>query len=156
MFPSITFLAFWTPNPVNVCLLACRRMDAQGTYVSLSGVIIIIMNSILTDTNQGNVAMQMTQSGGQICKCQIFKWNSTYQKFTMSKKNYPHFLHTKRHSKNNSHFTQTHFCFFQLYLAVTCDLMANFGTNVFCTLKWKKKFNLIFSTEFAIFLSVHR
>ena len=36
--------------------------------------------------------------------------------FRSQKKSYPHFLYTKRHSKNNSHFTKTHFCFFQLYL----------------------------------------
>ena len=49
--------------------------------------------------------------------CEIFKWNSTYLNISeFQKKSYPHFLYTKSHSKNNSHKTQTHFCFFQLYL----------------------------------------
>ena len=53
-------------------------------------------------------------------KWSIFKWNSTQlDVLDAQKKIYPHFLHTIRHSKNNSHFTKSHFCYFQLYLLDT-------------------------------------
>ena len=46
-----------------------------------------------------------------------FTWNSTNLKVPkVQKKIYPHFLHTKRHSKNTSHLTKSNFCFFQHYL----------------------------------------
>ena len=46
-----------------------------------------------------------------------FTWNSTNLKVPkVQKKIYPHFLHTKRHSKNTSHLTKSNVCFFQHYL----------------------------------------
>ena len=58
-----------------------------------------------------------TKNGKNSQKRPIFKWNSTQLNVPDDqKKNYPYFLHTIRHSKNNSHFTVSHFCYFQLYL----------------------------------------
>ena len=58
-----------------------------------------------------------TKNGKNSQKWPIFKWNSTQLNVPDDqKKIYPYFLHTIRHSKNNSHFTLSHFCYFQLYL----------------------------------------
>ena len=66
-------------------------------------------------------------------KWSIFKWNSTQlDVLDAQKKIYPHFLHTIRHSKNNSHFTKSHFCYFQLYPLQTAECLGLLQRTTLC------------------------
>ena len=70
-----------------------------------------------------------------------FTWNSTNLKVPkVQKKIYPHFLHTKRHSKNTSHLTKSNFCFFQHTLLSKWQLTSRAGTEKLLALKRKSRF----------------